>query len=124
MPNQTLEGQEITIRALTDGNVVAELVFVTTFNDSADQEIKQNDYLGEPFARFNDVFVGYSVDDPDDDDLPTGGRDLNELIYVGANYRVWEPLRLGWEYIFWNTEFEGADDGTNNRFHVWMAYHF
>lgn len=62
MPNQTLEGQEITIRALTDGDVVSELVFVTTFNDSADQEIKQNDYLGEPFARFNDVFVGYSGD--------------------------------------------------------------
>jgi hypothetical protein len=62
MPNQTLEGQEITIRAMTDGDVVAELVFVTSFNDSADQEIKQNDYLGEPFARFNDVFVGYSLD--------------------------------------------------------------
>jgi len=62
MPNQTLEGQEITIRAITDGDVVSELVFVTSFNDSADQEIKQNDYLGEPFARFNDVFIGYSGD--------------------------------------------------------------
>lgn len=62
MPNQTLEGQEITVRALSDGNVVSELVFITSFNDSADQEIKQNDYLGEPFARFNDVFVGYSFD--------------------------------------------------------------
>lgn len=60
--DQTLEGQEITIRAMTDGDIVAELVFVTSFNDSADAEIKQNDYLGEPFARFSDVHVGYSLD--------------------------------------------------------------
>lgn len=62
MPNQRLEGQEITIRALSDGELVSELTAMTSFNDSADQEIKQNDYLGEPFARFNDVFIGYSFD--------------------------------------------------------------
>jgi hypothetical protein len=57
-----LEGQEVIVRAITDGEVVAELNGVTSFNDSADQEIKQVDFLGEPFARFADVFVGYSGD--------------------------------------------------------------
>lgn len=62
MPTQVLQGQEITVRALVDGSVVSELVFITSFNDSADQEIKQNEYLGEPFARFLDIFTGYSFD--------------------------------------------------------------
>lgn len=60
--SQTLEGQEITIRALQDGDVVSELVFVTSFNDEVKREIKQQDYLGEPFARFTDLHVGYGGD--------------------------------------------------------------
>jgi len=59
---QTLEGQEITIRAITDGDVAAELKFFTSFNDSVKQEIKTNGYLGEPFDRFTDVFSGYGGD--------------------------------------------------------------
>jgi len=59
---QTLEGQEITIRCVSDGDLIAELKFFTSLNDSADQEIKANGYLGEPFERYTDVFMGYSGD--------------------------------------------------------------
>lgn len=70
------------------------------------------------------IFAGYSIDDPDDDDLDTNARDLNELIYAGASYRVWEPVRMGWEWIHWKTEYVGLSDGENDRFKIWVAYYF
>jgi hypothetical protein len=59
---QTLEGQQITIRAVTDGDLVAELKFITSFNDTVKQEVKENGYLGEPFNRFSDIHNGYGFD--------------------------------------------------------------
>jgi len=60
--SQTLEGQEITIRAVVDDTLVTELVFITSFNDTVKQEIKENGYLGEPFNRFTDIHNGYGGD--------------------------------------------------------------
>jgi len=97
-------------------------------NTTTGDEIAAMGYWAEllyAWSKTTDVFAGYSVDDPDDDDLPTtGGRDKNAVAYAGAQYRVWDPVRLGWEYLFWNTEYTGQDDGTNHRFHLWIAYHF
>lgn len=59
---QTLEGQETTIRCVSDGDLVAELKFFTSFNDTVEQEIKENGYLGEPFMRYTDIFNGYAGD--------------------------------------------------------------
>ena len=59
---QTLEGQETTIRCVSDGDLVAELKFFTSFNEAVKQEIKENGYLGEPFMRYTDIFNGYSGD--------------------------------------------------------------
>lgn len=59
---QTLEGQEITVRAVTDGELVAELRFITSFNESVKQEIKENGYLGEPFNRYTDIHNGFGGD--------------------------------------------------------------
>lgn len=60
--DQVLMGQEVAIRVIADGDLLAEISFFRGFNGSSDREIKQNDYLGEQTARFVEVQVGYSLD--------------------------------------------------------------
>ena len=80
--------------------------------------------LNYAYSRTTHLFAGVSVDDPDDHDLPTLGRDRNKAIYIGAHYSVWNPIRLGWEFTHLNTEYLGQADGDASRARVWIAYHF
>lgn len=69
------------------------------------------------------LYGGYSMDDPDDDDLDPFQRDKNEVPYVAARWRYGD-LRFGVEYLHWDTEYVGLADGDANRFLAWIAYYF
>ncbi len=78
------------------------------------------------FSETTQMFAGFTTDDPDDDDL-TGipnGRDLNQAFYLGAQYKVWNPVVIGWEYTQLTTEFTDVSDGDAGRARVWIAYNF
>lgn len=58
--DQRIKGQEISVRVINSGNVVAAIDSITTFDDSVDIDIKGVGYLGEFTDRFDNVMMGYS----------------------------------------------------------------
>jgi hypothetical protein len=69
------------------------------------------------------VSVGYSFDDPEDDDLDNFARSDNNIAYVTA---VWTfgDVRIGVEYLNWVTDYIGLDEGDANRVVGWISYGF
>lgn len=57
---QRLLGQDVTVRMVRDGVVVAEITAIGSFDDSTDIETKEEQFLGRVGADFSDVFNGYS----------------------------------------------------------------
>ena len=57
-----LEGQEVSIRVIDSGTMVASLDSITSFNDEMSSEIKQDGFLGEVSDRFDDIFNGWKGD--------------------------------------------------------------
>ena len=70
---------------------------------------------------------GYSVDNPDNDQLilgtGSGSRALNETYYVGARFNF-DPVQLGVDYIHTDTEFLGAAEGELDRIQAFLQYNF
>lgn len=84
------------------------------------------------------LYIGGSVDDPDDDDLPSyadvdeadldvttlTGRTLNKVAFVSARYRPWAPFQVACEYYYWVTEYKGLQRGIDNRVDLHFSYFF
>jgi hypothetical protein len=83
------------------------------------------------------IYAGGSVDDPDDEDVPSAadiggaglplgdvGRTLNRVAYVSARWRPWSPFLVGAEYYYWVTEYRGLERGNNNRIDLHLSYWF
>ncbi len=70
------------------------------------------------------LFGGLSIDDPDSDDLREGMRDLNWTLYALAHLRPWEPLKIGFEYMYWRTEYVARPAGDANRINLHVSYLF
>jgi hypothetical protein len=62
MVDQRLKGQEVSIRVVNAGNVVAEIDSVSNFNDSTALEIKEDGFLGEVVNRFDEILNGFGGD--------------------------------------------------------------
>lgn len=69
------------------------------------------------------VSLGASLDDPEHDDLPVAGKDLNRIFYL-ANRFTFGPVEFGADYLNWTTEYKGFGEGTDNRFNVYAAFKF
>ena len=69
------------------------------------------------------LYAGYSYDDPEDGDLDTFQRTKNTVPYLAARWR-YDALRLGLEYLHWETEYLGLEDGDADRVVGWIAYYF
>ena len=76
---------------------------------------KANDHLS--------LYAGYTMDDPDDDDLSSFMRSKNSAPYAAARW-VYGTLRFGLEYLNWTTEYEDLDDGEANRIVGYVALYF
>lgn len=69
------------------------------------------------------VFMGYTIEAPDREDLPTGARSRNGAWYVGNRWAV-RPVLFGADYLRWMTEYLGAPKGTDNRVNAYVVYSF
>lgn len=79
--------------------------------------------LGHKLTPKVSVSVGYSFDDPEDDDLDNFARSENNVAYVTA---IWNfgDVRIGVEYLNWVTDYIGLEDGDANRLVGWISYGF
>ena len=71
----------------------------------------------------NILHAGIAMDDPDEEDLNKGGRDLNYAVY-GAVESVFGHFTLGIEYLHWVTEYVGFGNGTSDRINLYTVYNF
>jgi hypothetical protein len=66
--------------------------------------------------------TGYTIDNPEDEDVPDAGAIDNRAWYVTNQFRVAQPVVLGIDYLFWRTRFNNANDGTDNRVNLYFIY--
>lgn len=84
------------------------------------------------------LYVGVAVDNPRDEDVPsyaevknagldpasTTGRTLNQVAFLSARYRPWQPFQIACEYYYWVTEYRGLRRGIANRVDLHFSYFF
>ena len=68
--------------------------------------------------------LGYSVDDPADEDLNPGMRSKNDMVWFNAAYKFTAALTAMAEYSQMTTDYLGKDDATNDRVQLSMKYSF
>jgi len=68
--------------------------------------------------------VGYSVDNPDNGDVPTKGRTWNSTYWGQTSYDINEAVRVGVELSWWETEYKDLDDGDALRVQTSLVYRF
>lgn len=57
-----IKGQEVSIRVVDNGTLVASLDSISSFNEEMKSEIKEDGFLGESTNRFDDIHNGYGGD--------------------------------------------------------------
>ena len=80
-------------------------------------------FLFDPTAQWA-FGLGYSVDDPDDEDLAAGKPCKNEMYLVNAAYKFTAALTAMAEYSQMTTGYLEKPDATNDRIQVAMKYAF
>jgi hypothetical protein len=68
--------------------------------------------------------TGFTMDDPADADVAASGITQNRAWYVTNQFRVAPPVMAGVDYIYWRTQFKGANNGTDNRVNAYIAFTF
>jgi hypothetical protein len=68
--------------------------------------------------------LGYSVDDPEDEDLSPGMRAKNEQVFVNAFYKINAAVTVMAEYAFMTTSYVDGEDAENNRVQLAARYAF
>ena len=83
------------------------------------------------------AYFGATVDDPDDEDVPSvndvaaaglpmkaTGRTLNWTTFMSHYFRPWQPIQVGVEYQYWVTQYRGLLRGENNRVSANFTFYF
>lgn len=68
--------------------------------------------------------IGAGMDDPDNDDLATSNRSLNETQFIAVTHRVAPNFILGTQLSRWNTEYKNESDGDAIRAQTSLTYQF
>lgn len=79
--------------------------------------------LFEPIDVLSFV-LGYSVDDPDDDDLEDGMRAKNEIILLNGTWNITKAISVMAEYAHITTGYVEQDDATDDRVQMAVKYAF
>src|SRR5262249_29111416 len=79
--------------------------------------------IGYKIESWWSISAGWTTDDPDNGDLPSGGRSLNRVWYI-ANRFAFKPIDMGVDFLHWRTEYQGFGDGTDNRVQAFVSYSF
>jgi hypothetical protein len=67
--------------------------------------------------------VGYSTDDPYNDDLDPAGIASNRVVFLTTNFNF-GPFAFGLEYMYWDTAYKDFGGGRANRVTIWGSYSF
>jgi len=70
------------------------------------------------------IGLGYSVDDPDDEDLSPGMRSKNEMYLVNVAYKLTPAVTAMAEYARMTTDYLEKPDASSDRVQVAMKYSF
>ncbi len=70
------------------------------------------------------INLGYGLDNPDGDDLNTGDRSRNELLFGSVFYHLTDAVILATEYSHMTTSYKGSDDAINNRIQGSVMFRF
>lgn len=76
-----------------------------------------------PWSKFN-FNVGAGLDDPDNADVPTGGRTANSSVFGNVIYSWNEHAQIGLELSRWETQYKGLPDGDDLRVQTSFMYAF
>jgi hypothetical protein len=97
-----------------------------TFNLATGQEIDSlGGWLELGLRRGRYTFsAGGTIDDPEDDDVPTNMITKNRAWYVTNAFRIAPPVAAGVDYTYWETQYKDANDGTDNRVNLYISYTF
>jgi transglutaminase-like putative cysteine protease len=68
--------------------------------------------------------VGYTVDDPDGDDLGGNGRTKNFAEYIHNKWQLGANFELGANVLFWETEYKSLATGKNRRLDLYLSRKF
>lgn len=72
--------------------------------------------------------VGVAIDDVLDEDLPpreaANRRTQNRAAYAVHKFRPWDPVQIGLEYWYWQTEYTAAPTGTAHRVNLHTSVFF
>ncbi len=79
--------------------------------------------LGHKLTKSLTLSVGASQDDPEEEDLSANMRSKNTVAYAAANWSL-GAVKLGLEYLDWETEYLGLSGGEANRIAFWISYTF
>ncbi len=70
------------------------------------------------------VHVGYSLDDPQNGDVPAApGATENRIMYIASTYKA-GAFTIGAEFLNWVTRYAAAPEGEANRIKVYFSYGF
>ena len=70
------------------------------------------------------LFLGATMDDPDDGDLNDGDRSRNAAAFLVNRFKPWSSFQVGVEYLYWLTEYKNLDSGSSNRVDLHFSYFF
>lgn len=100
-------------------------------NAVSGEEINATGFWFQGRFRVNDantVVAGYSEDNPANHDLTAGGaqnRARNQVYFLGYTNTHFNPITLGFEYSYWETNYVGGlRHGTNHHFKTYFMYKF
>ena len=119
----TVRGEVWTGKNLSDfRGGIGQGVNTTTY-----KEIESTGGWLELLCKLNPKFqasIGYTKDEPEEDDVTATGKTENETWYVGGLYKPGSGLAFGLEYINWKTEYKDNTDGDDNRINLIAQYNF
>jgi hypothetical protein len=70
------------------------------------------------------LYAGATVEQPDEEAVPDGGRTRNGAFYAVGRYRPWKPFQVAVEYLYWQTTYKDLNDGIANRLDIHFTYNF
>ncbi|HXH61279.1 MAG TPA: DcaP family trimeric outer membrane transporter, partial [Fimbriimonadaceae bacterium] len=80
--------------------------------------------VGFQASPMHHVAFGYTLDDPVNADLGAGGRSRNWTAYLANKWSLGDSVEVGFNYIYWNTDFIGKSSGHDNRFNFYIKRKF
>ncbi|MCH9812442.1 MAG: porin [Epsilonproteobacteria bacterium] len=96
-------------------------------NPITDEEVDTTGYWIESSIKATDaihVSLGYSQDDPDDEQVVAGYPSLNEATWATVHYKALEDLTFGMEMIRWATEYKNDQRLAANRLNGFVKWEF